>query len=268
MAVELFSLDGKVALVTGAGSGLGRQSALALAAVGATVVCADRDRGWVTETVANIEANGGKAASLVFDVTAIEEVEEATAMLRRSHGLLHVLVNNAGVAPEPRRLHETDVKEWRRVLDVNLTGTFLVTRLLLPLILDAGGGSIINIASLIGLRGCYPGMAVSGAAYAASKAGMVGFTKQLAAEYAADGIRVNAIAPGWQGAGTRLGDHFKSRWDDTSRERFEAAIVAGTPMGRRGKPHELQGLVIYLASEASSYVTGQVIAHDGGWTAT
>ena len=137
----------------------------------------------------------------------------------------------------------------------------------IPLMLAAGSGSIINIASLIGIGGFYPGIAVSGVAYAATKAGLTGMTRQIAAEYAKDNIRANAIAPGWQGAGTRLADHFKTDWSAEDRERFEQAILAGTPMGRRGAPKELRGLVIYLASDASSYVTGQLIAHDGGWTA-
>jgi NAD(P)-dependent dehydrogenase (short-subunit alcohol dehydrogenase family) len=267
MSTELFKLDGKVALVTGAGSGLGREMALGLAAAGADVICADRDKGWVTETASLIQSSGGKASRIVFDVAKEDEVALLGRALTASHGKLDVLVNNAGVAPFPNRLHETDIADWRRVVDVNLHGPFLVTRAAIPLMLAAGSGSIINIASLIGAVGFYPGFPVSGAAYAATKAGLTGMTKQIAAEYAKDRIRANAIAPGWQGAGTRLADHFKSQWSAEDRERFEAAVTAGTPLGRRGSSKELQGLVIYLASDASSYVTGQLIAHDGGWTA-
>jgi NAD(P)-dependent dehydrogenase (short-subunit alcohol dehydrogenase family) len=267
MSAELFKLDGKVALVTGAGSGLGREMAIGLSAAGCDVICADRDKGWVTETVSLIQSSGGKASRIIFDVTKEEEIAHLGRAVKGSHGKLDVLINNAGVAPYPKRLHEADTADWRRVIDVNLNGPFLVTRAVIPLMLDAGGGSIINIASLIGIGGFYPGFAVSGVAYAAAKAGLTGMTKQIAAEYAKDKIRANAIAPGWQGAGTRLADHFKADWNAEDRERFEQAILAGTPIGRRGDAKELQGLVIYLASDASAYVTGQLIAHDGGWTA-
>lgn len=267
MSAELFKLDGKVALVTGAGSGLGREMAVGLSAAGADVICADRDKGWVTETVSLIQSDGGKASRIVFDVTKEDEIVHLARAVSSSHGKLDVLINNAGVAPYPKRLHEVDSADWRRVIDVNLNGPFLVTRAIVPLMLEAGGGSIINIASLIGIGGFYPGFPVSGVAYAATKAGLAGMTRQIAAEYAKDNIRANAIAPGWQGAGTRLADHFKADWSADDRDRFEQAILSGTPMARRGEPKELQGLVIYLASDASRYVTGQVIAHDGGWTA-
>lgn len=266
MPTDLFSLAGKIALVTGAGSGLGREFALGLAGASANVICTDREREWVEETTALIQKSGGKASSLVVDVADQASVEAMAAAVARDHGKLDVLINNAGVAPFPNRAHETDIADWRRVVDINLTGPFLCTRALLPLMLE-GGGSIINIASMIGgLVGFYPDFSVSGVAYAATKAGLVGFTRQIAVEYAKDGIRANAIAPGWHG-GTRLAAHVKGMWGSNTIERFEGAIVDGTPIGRRGLPKELQGLVIYLASDASSYMTGQLIAHDGGWTA-
>src|SRR5687768_1796647 len=133
MSTELFSLENKIALVTGAGSGLGREFALGLAAAGAYVICADRDEGWVTETVSLIQSTDGTASHLVFDVTSENEIALMARSVSDSHGKLHVLVNNAGVAPFPNRLHEVDTADWKRVLDTNLTGPFLVTRALIPL---------------------------------------------------------------------------------------------------------------------------------------
>jgi NAD(P)-dependent dehydrogenase (short-subunit alcohol dehydrogenase family) len=149
---------------------------------------------------------------------------------------------------------------------VNLRGVFMTTRKALKLMLP-GPGSIINISSIAGLRGYFPGFASMSVSYSTSKAGVAGFTRQVAAEYAKEKIRVNAIAPGWHG-GTRLGVRTRSGMSEAQVAKFEADIVAGTPMGRRGTPEELAGLCVYLSSDASSFVTGQVIAHDGGWTST
>jgi len=150
---------------------------------------------------------------------------------------------------------------------VNLRGMFLCARAVLPGMMRSGGGSIINIASIVGLVGVYPRFAASATPYASSKAAVAGFTRQLAAEYAADGIRVNAIAPGWHG-GTSLGRERRAIATPEDIERFENYIIGSVPMRRRGKPEEMDGLVVYLASDASRYLTGQVIAHDGGVTAT
>jgi NAD(P)-dependent dehydrogenase (short-subunit alcohol dehydrogenase family) len=158
------------------------------------------------------------------------------------------------------------VADWDRLIAINLRGVFLATRAILPMMLDGGGGSIINIASIIGIVGHYPGLAAVGANYAAAKAGVSGFTRQLAIEYARDNIRANAIAPGWHG-GTALGAERRAKGRPEDIAAFEASIRDQTPMGRRGTPDELQGLAIYLASDASRYVTGQVFVQDGGWTA-
>jgi NAD(P)-dependent dehydrogenase (short-subunit alcohol dehydrogenase family) len=160
------------------------------------------------------------------------------------------------------------IEDWQRVIATNLTGVFLCTRAAIPVMLASGrGGSIINIASIVGIIGHYPDFPMVSASYAAAKAGVIGFTRQVAIEYAKDNIRANAIAPGWHG-GTRLGLATRAGMSNAQVAAFEETIVTGTPMGRRGTPEELQGLAVYLAGNASSYVTGQVFVEDGGWTAT
>jgi NAD(P)-dependent dehydrogenase (short-subunit alcohol dehydrogenase family) len=269
--MELFDLAGKVALVTGAGSGLGRAFAEGLAAAGASLLCADIRRDWAEETVARLASPGGAASNrrplaLTVDVADAGSVAAMAAAARDESGKVDILVNNAGIATLPARAHELRVEDWDRLVAINLRGVFLATRAILPMMLEAGGGSIINISSIIGLGGFYPGQAAVTSSYAAAKGGVIAFTRQVAVEYAKDGIRANAIAPGWHG-GTRLGDERRATAGAGEIAAFEAAIRAGTPMGRRGAPQELQGLAIYLASDASRYVTGQVFAHDGGWTA-
>ncbi|MFI4986002.1 MAG: SDR family NAD(P)-dependent oxidoreductase [Alphaproteobacteria bacterium] len=264
---DLFDLARKVAIVTGAGSGLGRTFAQGLAAYGAEVVCADRHRARAEETAALIRQAGGSAAAWDADVSAPNSVVEMSDHVMRTFGRVDVLINNAGIATAPARVHEMPIEDWRRLVDVNLTGVFLCTRAIIPAMLAGGrGGSIINIASIVGLVGYYPGFASAGANYAAAKAGVIGFTRQVAVEYARDGIRANAIAPGWHD-GTRLGEERRASSSPETLAQFNAAIMRRTPMGRKGRPEELEALAIYLASDASSFVTGQVFAHDGGWTA-
>jgi NAD(P)-dependent dehydrogenase (short-subunit alcohol dehydrogenase family) len=264
-AERLFDLSGKVALVTGAAVGLGRVFAHVLARFGAEVICADVDAGGVQATAAALQANGTKSRAVTVDVSDPVSVDAMIAQIG-ADAPIGILVNNAGIAGVPYRVHELPVGDWNRVLAVNLSGTFLVTRAVLPLMLAAGGGSIVNLSSLLGSDGYYPGAAVTAVSYGASKAGVAGFTRQVAMEYARDNIRVNAIAPGWHG-GTQLGRERRATATAQELAAFEAAIVRDTPMGRRGRPEELEGLMIYLASDASRFVTGQVFAHDGGWTA-
>jgi NAD(P)-dependent dehydrogenase (short-subunit alcohol dehydrogenase family) len=262
---NLFRLDGKVAVVTGAGNGLGRSFALGLSAFGATVVCADKNLEGADETASLAKQSRGKAEALHVDVTEEASVEDLWKRIAAEHQRIDILINNAGINTNTPRTHEYSVADWDRVMAVNLRGVFMTTRKALALMLP-GPGSIINVSSIMGLRGYWPGFDAMSISYSTSKAGIVGFTRQVAAEYAKEKIRVNAIAPGWHG-GTNLGAERRAAVTAEQREQFEQALHARIPMKQRGAPDDLVGLVVYLASDASHYVTGQVIAHDGGWDA-
>ncbi len=266
LSSRLFDLQGRTAVVTGAGSGLGLAFARGLADLGAKVVCADVHAARAEEAVAAIRAAGGQANAICVDVADAASVDALAAQVKLLHPHLDVLINNAGIATHPKRIHELPIEDWDRLIAINLRGVFLCTRAMLPLMMGGAGGSIINIASIVGYVGVYPGFTMVGANYAAAKAGVSGFTRQLAAEYAKDNIRANSVAPGWHG-GTRLSESRRAIATQDEILRFEGAITAGTPLGRRGTPDELLGLIVYLASDASRYLTGQVIVHDGGWTA-
>ncbi len=261
-----FDLSGKTAVVTGAGYGLGRMFAETLAEAGANVMVTDRDAAGAEKTADLIAAAGGTATPMTVDVSDSAAVEEMARVVTGEHGVAKILINNAGITTRSSRLHDMPIEYWNEVVAINLTGVFLCTRALIPGMLEAGGGSIINISSILGLAGHYPGFPMANICYAATKAGVIGVTRQTSSEYAADNIRVNAIAPGWH-SGTRLGEVNRRSMSNKLFSQFEDAILNGTPMNRRGVPEELAGLALYLASDASSYMTGQVIANDGGWTA-
>jgi NAD(P)-dependent dehydrogenase (short-subunit alcohol dehydrogenase family) len=264
--IQKFDLGGKTSIVTGAGFGLGRVFAETLGQAGASVIVTDRDAAGAEETAGLIEAAGGKATAMTVDVADAGAIEAMAAEIAKNHGGAQILVNNAGITARATRLHEMPVEAWNEVLAINLSGVFLCTRAMIPQMLEAGCGSIINISSILGLGGHYPDFPMANICYSATKAGVIGLTRQTAAEYAADNIRVNAIAPGWHG-GTRLGEVNRSSVSNEMISAFEGAVLDGTPMKRRGVADELAGLLLYLASDASSYMTGQVIANDGGWTA-
>lgn len=260
---SLFGLQDKVALVTGGGSGLGRVIAEGYAKVGAKVICADVDAGRAEETAEAIVAAGGKAEPCTLDVWNEDSVAASVELLGSSN--LDILVNFAGVATPPTLTHELSTADWERGVGISLTGTFFMTRAMLPK-LRLNGGSIINVASILGLGGYFPDFPASSADYAAAKAGVIGFTRQVAVEYAAEKVRANVIAPGWHG-GTRLGDGRRKERTAEEEERFYTEMNRRIPMKRRGDASEILGLALYLASPASAYLTGQVITQDGGWTA-
>jgi 3-oxoacyl-[acyl-carrier protein] reductase len=247
-------MSGRVAVVTGAGRGLGAAIAAELAAQGATVVVADRDAALAHDTAERLTAEGHRATAHVADVTDPAQVAALFDDTARAHGRLDVLVNNAGIgaiAPSEDLAYDL----WSRTLAVNLTGTFLCAQAAARHMLPAGRGVIVNIASVFAATGM-----PMRAAYAASKHGVAGLTKVLATEWAARGVRVVAIDPAY--VRTALDDADQRAGDYTA-----ADIERRTPMGRYAEPAEIARVVAFVASDAASFITGSEIAVDGGWLA-
>jgi gluconate 5-dehydrogenase len=261
---KLFDIEGSVALVTGAAMGLGRLFARTLAAAGVKVVCADVDVNSLKKSVSDIKSAGHDALALRADVSLSEDVEKLVHATVSEYGKLDIAVNNAGIITAPCRFHEIKLEDWNRLMAIDLTGVFLCMKQELKAMKDGGKGVIVNIASVAGLRGVSPEHQPR-ANYVAAKHGVIGLTKQAALEYATHNIRVNAIAPGWF-SGTDLNrERVQEKTEsDIALQKKRNAFV---PMERKGTLDELKGLVLYLASDASSYVTGQVFAIDGGVTA-
>jgi NAD(P)-dependent dehydrogenase (short-subunit alcohol dehydrogenase family) len=260
----MFDLSGRVALVTGGASGLGRVFCEVLAKFGADVALADIDEVESLQTVGLIDKLGRRSLAVKADVSQPDEVQHMVDETVAQLGTINILVNNAGITARANRIAEIPIEDWDRVIAVDLRGVFLCTRAVLPVLLKQGSGNIINIASVYGIRPLFEiGQTSPNAPYTAAKAGVISLTKETAIEYARDGIRVNCIAPGFHG-GTRLGRWIKAAGEEERRKRYEETIARTTPMGRRGNPTELKGLIIYLASDASSFVTGQVFVSDGG----
>ena len=254
---------GKVAVVTGGGSGIGRASAIAFAREGANVVVADVNSDAGKETVATIQANSGDGLFIQTDVSNGDEVEAMVHKAVDTYGRLDYAFNNAGILrplDEGTSLpHELTEDHWDRTLAINLKGIWLCMKSEIAQMLKQDGGAIVNSSSIHGH------VAVKGqsAAYTASKHGIIGLTKSVALEYAQMGIRANAICPG--GINTPLMDGFLDELLKTmSREALEDAIKQGIPMGRFGGPEEIAETVIWLCSDASSYVTGHALVADGG----
>ena len=243
----------RVALVTGAGSGIGRAIAQGLAADGARVVVSDLDEAGGAETVAAIEKSGGKAIFARGDVSKPEDGEALVGSAVKEFGALHVAVNNAGISGPSASAGEYPVDGWDRVIAINLSGVFYGMRYQIPAMLDSGGGSIVNIASILGQVGF-----ANSSAYVAAKHGVVGLTRNAAIEYAARGIRVNAVGPAF--INTPL-------IEKNMTPEARAGLIAKHPIGRLGEPEEVAELVVWLASDRASFVTGGYYAVDGGYLA-
>jgi NAD(P)-dependent dehydrogenase (short-subunit alcohol dehydrogenase family) len=259
---NLFDLTGKVSLVTGAGSGLGRMFCEAMAEHGSDVVCSDINKAWAEETAGMIAKYGVKTIVVKTDVSKQDEVKALFQKVDQEFGKLNVLINNAGIATKGVRLHEMLLEDWNKVIGVNLTGTFLCMQEGIKVMLRQKSGSIINLSSVLGLIGADPEILAINH-YVASKHGIIGLTKAAAAQYGPYNIRVNAIAPGFY-AGTKLGD-VEGRTSEEAKAWAEKVIPL-TPMRRMAEPKELKGLAVFLASDASSFDTGSTYVTDGGWS--
>jgi gluconate 5-dehydrogenase len=250
---ELFDLSGRVAIVTGGSRGLGQEIAEGLAEAGAALMLCARREQWLTPALEDFRSRGFRAEGRVCDVSDEAQVPAVVAAAMDAFGRIDILVNNAGISwgekPETMALDK-----FRKVLDTNLTGAFLFAQAAGREMLKAGRGAILNIASVAGMRSAVHGPHYAG--YVASKAALMGLTCELAATWGPRGIRVNAIAPGF----------FHSRLADPVIEQVEPEIERRNPIPRVGAAGELKGVAVFLASDASSYITGQTIVVDGGGT--
>jgi 2-deoxy-D-gluconate 3-dehydrogenase len=253
MKSQLFDLGGKVAIVTGGNGGIGLGMARGLAEAGAALAVVGRNAEKSEQAVAEIKARGGKAIAVVADVTDKDAVSNMIARVKRELGRIDILVNNAGINIR-KPPHALEFDEWERVIDTNLTSAFTCSKAVHPAMKEAGGGKVINIGSMMSIFG-----ASFTPAYAASKGGIVQFTRSCACAWAADNIQVNAILPGWIDT------------DLTKRARAEVGglherVLARTPAARWGAIDDFAGIAVFLASQASDFVTGTAIPVDGGYS--
>jgi gluconate 5-dehydrogenase len=251
---ELFDLTGKVALVTGGSRGLGQEMAEGLAEAGAALLLAARREQWLGPTVDEMKKRGFRCEGVICDVSKPDDVQAAVQKTLDAYGQIDILINNAGVS-WGALAEEMPLEKWRMVIDIDLTGVFLFCQAAGREMIKRQYGRIINVASITGLRGSLPdGQHIAG--YVAAKGGVLALTRELAAKWAQYNIRVNAIAPGF----------FPSRLTEKVLEKDLPRIAAATPMGRVGREGELKGVAVFLAADASNYITGQTIVVDGGGT--
>ena len=251
-------LAGKVALVTGGAVGIGRATALRFATEGAAVGVLDRDGGGAVTCAGEIESAGGRALALEADVTRLDDALDAVARLEEAFGGVDIVINNAGVIGSGT-VETTDEEEWHRVVSVNLTGVFLVSKAAIPALRRRGGGSIVNVSSAAGLAAWY-----DQAAYDAAKGAVVNLTKSMALDFARDGIRVNCLVPAH--VVTPMSQNFIRAGGEEAAYRREK-VLEQIPLGRFSEPEEIAAGALFLASDEASYATGSCLVIDGGYLA-